>query len=284
MAVKSKTIGIISPSLGLKTIKEDEIVAAVKHLASREIKTQFYQSSDKLEELYKANKGEADLLMASRGGFNCNELLPRIDFNQITKPLCGYSDITVLLNAFLAQTGKIQYLGPHLKSLAQDGSFYSLDNLIITAFEQKQRDYVPSTSSPLIVNQGGASGILVGGNLCSQIMLAGTKYYPVFEDMIVVAEEDDLCAEHTSDIFLRNLYGLLNYNFASHIKGLVIGRFKKQSKVEMVEFTSKLKEITQLKKIPIIAEFDTGHTLPHTTLPLGAFATLEAEDTLKFRF
>lgn len=75
-----------------------------------------------------AQVNEAEIIIASRGGFNAVELLPKLDFSKITKPLCGYSDITVLLNALLAQTGKVQYLGPNLKALNSDIDNYSLKN------------------------------------------------------------------------------------------------------------------------------------------------------------
>lgn len=54
--------------------------------------------------------------MTSIGGYNCNQLLPHIDYDLIKnnpKKLCGFSDITALLNAIYAKTGIITYYGPH---------------------------------------------------------------------------------------------------------------------------------------------------------------------------
>lgn len=99
-----------------------------------------------------------------------------------------------MLNALLAQTGKIQYLGPNLKALNGDVDNYSLKNFLSVAIEQEKAKYYPAKAymdthvsktqtfanqGITVINEGKARGHLVGGNLCSQIMLAGTKYYPV---------------------------------------------------------------------------------------------------------
>lgn len=187
-----RKIGVISPSLPLKS--EEEVETAVKRLENYGVSVEFFTTNDKLQDFMQAQVNEAEIVIASRGGFNAVELLPKLDFSKITKPLCGYSDITVLLNALLAQTGKIQYLGPNLKALNGDVDNYSLKNFLSVAIEQEKAKYYPAKAymdthvsktqtfanqGITVINEGKARGHLVGGNLCSQIMLAGTKYYPV---------------------------------------------------------------------------------------------------------
>ena len=287
-----KKIGIISPSLPLGDTTE--IVPAITRLSSYNIDVKLYTDMRKIDAFMSAQNSDVDLIMASRGGFNSIELLPQIDFSCVKKPLCGYSDITVLLNALLSQTGKIQFLGPNLKALCRDIDDYTIKNFISVALMNEKVTYKPSKTyldlhvsktetfnNPgiTIVNSGIAQGHLVGGNLCSQIMLAGTKYYPVYDDMIIIAEEDDLCGKHTVDMFLRNLWALFNYNFAKNIKGLIIGRFMQESDVDLNAFVQKLQSFEPLKNIPVIIGFDTGHTLPQITLPLGKKATLNTESS-----
>lgn len=284
----SHKIGVISPSLPLKS--EQEVEIAVKRLKDYGINVEFFTAKDKTQDFMLAQKSEAEVIIASRGGFNSVELLPKLDFSKITKPLCGYSDITVLLNALLAQTGKIQYLGPNLKALNGDVEDYGIKNFISIALEQKGANYHPAkaymdthisktqtfaNSGITIINEGKAKGRLVGGNLCSQIMLAGTKYYPVFDDLIIIAEEDDLCGAETFNMFMRNLWALFNYDFAKNIRGLIIGRFMQNSFVDMECVKQKIQTFESLRHIPVIAGFDTGHTLPQMTLPLGKEAILD---------
>ena len=82
-------IGVISPSLPLKSEQETE--TAVKRLADNDISVEFFTSKSKLEDFMLAQTSEAEVIIASRGGFNSVELLPKLDFSKITKPLCGQS-------------------------------------------------------------------------------------------------------------------------------------------------------------------------------------------------
>ena len=62
-----------------------------------------------------------DIILSVLGGYNCNQLLNYIDYDLIKKNpkiICGYSDITVILNAIYAKTGIITYLGPTFHSFA----------------------------------------------------------------------------------------------------------------------------------------------------------------------
>ena len=59
---------------------------------------------------------DIDAILTVIGGHNSNELLPHLDFDLIAanpKIVCGYSDITALLNAITSQTGIVTYYGPH---------------------------------------------------------------------------------------------------------------------------------------------------------------------------
>ncbi|CYY63499.1 Peptidase U61%2C LD-carboxypeptidase A [Streptococcus suis] len=60
-----------------------------------------------------------DAILTTIGGFNCNELLPYLNFDIIArnpKIFCGYSDTTALLNAIYAKTGIQTYMGPFYSS------------------------------------------------------------------------------------------------------------------------------------------------------------------------
>lgn len=64
-----------------------------------------------------------DAILTTIGGFNCNELLPYLDFDLIaqnSKIFCGYSDTTALLNAVYAKTGMQTYMGPAYSSFKME--------------------------------------------------------------------------------------------------------------------------------------------------------------------
>ena len=59
-----------------------------------------------------ANLNNVKAILTAIGGFNVNQILEHIDYKiirQHPKILCGYSDITALLNAIYAKTGLITY-------------------------------------------------------------------------------------------------------------------------------------------------------------------------------
>ena len=59
--------------------------------------------------------GQSRLLMASTGGYSCNEILPLLDYERVraARPaICGFSDVSTLLLALLAQAGIVCFHGP----------------------------------------------------------------------------------------------------------------------------------------------------------------------------
>jgi GNAT superfamily N-acetyltransferase len=74
------------------------------------------------------------------GGFNVNQILEYIDYSLIEanpKIICGFSDITALLNAIYSKTGLVTYHGPHFSSFG---------------FEKKETDYTYSYFERCLMN------------------------------------------------------------------------------------------------------------------------------------
>ena len=82
-----------------------------------------------LEEAFKDKNVKAILTVI--GGYNSNQLLKYIDYDVIKenpKILCGYSDITALLDSIYAKTGLVTYYGPHYSSFGMKKGFeYTLE-------------------------------------------------------------------------------------------------------------------------------------------------------------
>ncbi|MGH7882649.1 MAG: LD-carboxypeptidase, partial [Candidatus Dormibacteraceae bacterium] len=79
---------------------------------------------DRIADFHKAVSDEnVKIILAYSGGWSANEMLPLIDWDLVKanpKPLVGYSDITVLLNAIYAKTGNIGLLGPDYGALGKE--------------------------------------------------------------------------------------------------------------------------------------------------------------------
>lgn len=228
------------------------------------------------------------------GGYNSNQLLRYVDWQLIKnnpKILCGFSDITALQNAVFTKTGLVTYSGPHYSTFAQEHYFdYTLDYVkkclfddqpfLIEASEswsddewwvnQKSRHLIPSAGW-LIINEGQATGTIVGGNLGTFSLLFGTEYCPTLKDKILFIEDD---AETKFYEFDRRLQSLVHQLDFDQVKGIVIGRFQPGSGMTDAMLTKCIKSKKELNKLPVIANVDFGHTDPKIMWPIGGEISL----------
>ncbi len=247
----------------------------------------------RLEDFHQAYSDKAvKAILCVTGGWSANELLPGINWEHLhgnNKPLIGFSDITVLLNAIFAKTGNIGLLGPNFGSLGRQYYHYSLENLqkvLISETEvvlERSKQWEPSknklqeTRPWKILQSGQASGVLIGGNLGTYYLLQGTEYAPQFKgDTILAIEDDDEAGKLTAREFDRRLESLLQQpNARTAVKGVLIGRFQLSSKVTMPD----IKDIVSRKfhsDVPVIADMDFGHTKPLLTFPIGGMVSIDA--------
>jgi len=237
------------------------------------------------------------------GGFNSNQLLRYLDWDLIKnnpKILCGYSDITALNNAIYAKTGLVTYSGPHYSSFGQKLDFdYTLDNFKSCLMsdeplaiqpsvqwsddawykDQDNRNLLPN-SGWWVINQGAASGTLLGANLCTFNLLQGTEYFPDLTGSILFLEDDEESSPHHFDRDLQSLIHLPNFG---GVKGIVIGRFQNASQMSQDLLTQIIHTKKELSNIPVIANVDFGHTDPKVTFPIGGNVEISAEGTTTIR-
>lgn len=308
---KGDKIMVVAPSRGLKLIGQDCRQIAEERFKQMGLEVVFAENTtdDKWNKLGTGSVKEraADIMQAFKdksvkaiftviGGFNSNQILAHLDYEVIRqnpKIICGFSDITALLDAINAKTGLEVYYGPHYSSIGmKKGCEYTLDYLKKILFsddeievkaseewsddlwflDQEKREFIKNEGF-WNIHGGNAEGTIVGGNLCTYNLLLGTEYQPKFEADTILMIEDD--AGSASAIFDRNLQALCHQPDFKNVKGLVIGRFQKGSKMdrEMLEFIINNKE--ELKNIPVIANVDYGHSTPIITIPLGGYAKMQ---------
>ncbi len=239
------------------------------------------------------------------GGFNSNQLLKFIDWELIQKTpkiFCGYSDITVLSNAIFAKTGLVTYSGPHFSTFGQKEYIdYTIDYFKKCLFESDEYRVEPSKEwlddewykdqdnrIPIsnegywVIRSGTAEGTIVGGNLSSLILLFGTEYMPDLNDSIVFLEVDNYTQGVDLLEFERQLQSLLLQKGSDGIKGIVIGRFQRGSKVTREQLRYVIETKQELENIPVIANVDFGHTNPMITFPVGGGCSLAVKNDTDF--
>ena len=243
------------------------------------------------------NDPNIDYLLAGVGGFHSIEILDYIDFELLrkkSKPIIGFSDITVLQNAILTKTGNLSYSGPNFSLFSMEKGFEYIEQNFFNNLEKSNFQYTPSLSwsddewyidqenrifidnkSSLVIVGGKATGRLVGGNLSSMALLQGTGYMPSLKNSILMIEEDSVAGNDTLNIMIRQLNGLLHSGGKPN--AILIGRYQKASHVENIELKEIISDNFAYLNIPIIANLDFGHTTPCFTFPIGASADIRAD-------
>jgi muramoyltetrapeptide carboxypeptidase len=232
------------------------------------------------------------------GGFNSNEVLPHLDWDLIganPKVLCGFSDITALHNAILARTGLATYSGPHWSSFGMRDHFeqtqkWFVDTLFGTGpvelrpaptwtddlwfFDQNNRELLAGEGW-WSLHEGAAEGRIIGANLCTLNLLQGTEFMPPLDGALLALEDDSTSNAVT---FARNLTSLLQLPDVSEIRGLVIGRFQRDSHMTRGLLEQIVASQPTLAGLPVLANVDFGHTSPLATLPIGGTIALTVAD------
>lgn len=300
-------IRVVAPSTGIKIIGADSRAIAAERFAQMGLKVTFGANTtdDNFDMMGTSSieKRAADINAAFAdpkvkaiftiiGGFNSNQLLPFLDYELIKrnpKIICGFSDITALLNGIYAKTGLITFLGPHYSSFGMKHGFdytwqYMRQMLMESGkteakpsaewsddlwfIDQEKRDFIKNEGW-WIIHPGTAKGTLIGGNLGTQMLLKGSEYWPGFQADTILLAEDCFSSSGDPKDFLRQLQALAYQPDFSKVKALLIGRFQKASGMtrELLEYI--VNSIPQLAAIPVIANLDYGHTMPLLTLPIG---------------
>jgi muramoyltetrapeptide carboxypeptidase len=223
-----------------------------------------------------------------RGGYGSAQMLDRVDYKLIRdnpKVFLGYSDITALHTAIGQRTGLVTFHGPvSLSQLTE----WSQQHLRGAVFGSAPIGAVtnPPESNPLrpahtmrTVRGGRATGALAGGNLTLLTTTLSTPYSIETAGKILLLEEIG------EDIYRidRMLTQLRLAGKLQSAAGILVGECKdcpppgRDSAFSLGEVIDYL--LADLG-IPVLYGLSFGHTLDQVTLPLGAPATLDAEQQI----
>ncbi|MGQ7344285.1 S66 family peptidase [Streptococcus suis] len=298
---------VVSPSSSIESIGGFEAnVAAKKKLEALGFRLSFsehYFENDifdsapiasRVADLEAAFANETvDAVLTTIGGFNCNELLPYLDFDLIAqnpKIFCGYSDTTALLNAIYVKTGMQTYMGPAYSSFKMEqGQQYQTtswlnavtqDTYHLTPSLEWSSDawYLPNAPRTFyptewkVYNPGQASGIAIGGNISTLNLLTGTEFAPRPDKYVLFleeAEDDDYL------IIARHLTALLQTY--PNPQAVVFGRFPKETKLTEEILLTILDNHPILKKVPVLYDLDFAHTQPLFTITIGGQVEIDTK-------
>ena len=162
------------------------------------------------------------------GGDMSNELLPYLDFEVIRnseKKFYGYSDLTTILNAIYAKTGK-------------EAVLYQIRNLLYRHGEVQRRDFINTLQRngndlydlDYHFIQGTAmEGVMIGGNIRCFLKLSGTEYMPDLHDKILLLEALNTGVPQLIT-FLSQLKQLHAFDL---VNGILLGTFTRMEKEQV---------------------------------------------------
>ena len=272
-----RNVGIVCCSNGQKRTNENDIKVLENTLQEIGVRPVFsdyiYErdgvSSGSAKERAKAlmdfyKDDEITEIFDISGGDLANGVLPYLDYDVIEtskKRFWGYSDLTTIVNAIYAKTGKCSVL-------------YQVRNLIYDYREKQVADF----SNVMIADgddlydidyhfiQGSKmQGVVVGGNIRCFLKLAGTEYMPDFTDKILLLESYS-GAVAKMETYLSQLKQLGAFEKCA---GVLLGTFtemeEKACKPDVVELVQRVVG----QDMPIALTKDIGHGADAKAIVVG---------------
>ena len=268
-------------------------------------KSDHYRSGSILERVEELNllirDPEVHCIMSTIGGFNSNSILPYIDYDcllQDPKIIIGYSDVTALLLGIYARTGLVTFHGPALvASFGEfpplvDETFASFEQQVITSVGQAHSYLMPERWSDEMIDwnkqsypkstklnawhfhgDGKVTGRLIGGNLDTMSGIWGSVYMPEIKagDILLLEgsfDDIDLVERHFAHLKLCDVF--------DKVSAILLGKYEFfDNKGTGRKPLDVLLEVLNQQHVPIVSDFDSCHSHPMLTMPLGARISID---------
>lgn len=286
-------IGIYSPSEPVGMEEKNELNEGLSILQQHEFKVKLGKNclaksaymagsiDDRLQDIHDLVSDEdVEALMASRGGKSCNQLVRLLDYEVMLKnkkPIMGFSDCCVLLNAITVRTGLVTFYGPRNLNKLNETRHSNLDLLVYEDAEKKNLLGDDSSSVAEVIRPGKATGKLFGGNLNTFVLslIYADLKHSVWDGGIFFWEDGSMPPQ----LIDQHLTGLMNSGLLDRISGMIVGDFIHEDPAEWkrVDALSVLKSLSSKHNFPILYCPTFGHAdLENPIIPIGAICNLNA--------
>jgi muramoyltetrapeptide carboxypeptidase len=278
------TIGVVSPAAavseeklrrGCQTLEQlgfgvrqgEHVLDRYRYLAG----TDHARASD-LASMFRDPSVHA--IFCSRAGYGSGRLLPLLDLpvlSRTPKIFLGFSDVTLLLNTFVRQTGMVCFHGPVVAGGFADGlmprSQAHLLNLLTTGFGEESLAF----STTLRVGIG--EGRLIGGCLSVLVATLGAPF-ALDTDGAILFIEDIGEKPYRVD---RMLTQLKQAGKLEHLAGVIFGEMKScfGDTNDSALLLSVIDDLFADYNYPLGFGLPAGHEGENFTLPLGIRVRLD---------
>jgi muramoyltetrapeptide carboxypeptidase len=216
-----------------------------------------------------------EAVFCARGGYGVHRMIDLLDWTAMRaaapKVFVGYSDITVLQEAFAVRLGLATLYGPMVSAQTFLGNAHSQESLRATLFAPESvRTLGLDTARALVPGQ--ARGITVGGCLCLLAAGLGTPHArPSAHGGLLLIEDIGEDAYRVD----RMLTQLLRSGWLDGVAGIALGSWEECEPYD--EVRAVLLDRLGTLGVPVIEAFGFGHCATMETMPLGVPALLDAD-------
>ena len=224
---------------------------------------------------------EVKMIWCAKGGNNSNSTFEYIDYELIKKNpkiICGYSDITSITNMITEKTGLVTFSGTNFKTIATDETDFSYKQAL-SRFVDGNLEFGPENEEYITIQEGKATGELIGGNLSLTRGMVAGKYSLDFTDKILFLEE--LGFETDPEATSNNVYYMKQNGVFDKIKGLWIGNYEHESGISIEKII--LDVLEGEYKFPIIKSNNFGHIERKIVVPIGTKAEINTDEDVKIK-
>lgn len=250
----------------LKNIGLEAVISPYLYASSSVFSGTAKERADILMHYYKDSSIKA--IFDVSGGDLANEILPYLDFSTIKdsdKLFWGYSDLTTIINAIYAKTGRSSILY-QVRNLVYDHGEWQTKFFSDVIYGKGRKLFAPEfhfIRQPL--DNKTIKGTLVGGNIRCLLKLAGTPYFPDTKDTILFLESRSGQVPQMTAFFSQ----LKQMGALEHIKALFLGTF---TEMETKCCSPSIEELAHLyvpSHIPIAKTSQIGHGTDSLGLIIG---------------
>ena len=226
-------------------------------------------------------------ILCNRGGYGTIQLINQLPFDEVKaaqKWIIGYSDISTL-HGFWSRAGVMSIHGTMSTTLAKGGTDKTCTMMRDLLLGKVPRYEVPAHQQNIL---GRASGVLVGGNLCTFATNVGSRADATKgKDLILFVEE---IGENMRNIDRQMRLLKLNGVF-DRCKGVILGEFIScgteftDENGDVISIEAMLHDLLAEYHIPVLCGFPTGHGDVNLPLVMGAPITIDVRTdgaTLQF--
>ncbi|MDT9695392.1 LD-carboxypeptidase [Streptomyces sp. P17] len=215
-----------------------------------------------------------DAVLCARGGYGVQRMIDLLDWDAMRaagpKVFVGFSDLTVLHEAFARRLGLATLYGPMAAGIDFIKSARAQEHLKATLFAPETVREIASGGRALV--PGRARGVTLGGCLCLLASEVGTQ------DARPSARGGLLCLEDVGEETYRidrYLTQLLRADWFDGVRGLLLGSWQECEPYDRLRLL--LVDRLGGLGVPVVEEFGFGHCADALTIPFGAMAELDAD-------